>query len=467
MAQARIAALWDATALDNADGDPVKATGSYQQSAFVMLRGDGTVISTDRLSGFEKVLKPMPGGHCYTDGHADTVRVHLTSGMSYHEMVPNYFQPPTERTVTFLRRFRAVADNSNHLPTDCLTPDKHHHHLRPAQFRPGRHAASAQATRILAAYVTPAAALFVALIAWLVTGFALRPVEDIRVRMARIGAGEFHERVPVPPSGDGIARLAVTTNATLDKLDSALTEQRRLVADAAHELRSPIAVLRSSLEVALADGGTEPEWPEVVSGALTDTERLQALAEDLLLLADADRARSGERTVELQDLVAEQVAERMHGRPGPVGGPLIRVVEAQRATVRGNELRVGRLLRNLLDNAARHAVAEVTVSLLVVDGEAVLSVCDDGPGIPAADRERVFDRFVRLDDARDRAHGGAGLGLALVRAIAQGLGGGVTAEPPVSGRGARLVVRLPTHTLARTPPRSPVAVASPGRPGGP
>ncbi|GAA1961433.1 sensor histidine kinase [Kitasatospora viridis] len=308
---------------------------------------------------------------------------------------------------------------------------------------------TAAAVTSLLRYLAPAASLCVALTAWLVTGLALRPVESIRRRMAEIGDGAYHERVPVPPGRDRIARLAETTNDTLDQLERSLTEQRRLVADASHELRSPLAALRSSLEVPLAHP-EQADWPAVAAGALAETERLQELADDLLLLARTEEAgRAGAQgaagavarepgSVELHDLVAEQLAERAHLDRVPAYR-----FELAEATVPGREVLVGRLVRNLLDNAARHAGSTVTVRLRTADGWAELTVDDDGPGIPAADRERIFDRFVRLDTARNRAAGGAGLGLALVRTIAGTLGGSVAAEEPPVGRGAHLVVRLP------------------------
>ncbi|MEU6238335.1 HAMP domain-containing sensor histidine kinase [Kitasatospora sp. NPDC047058] len=311
---------------------------------------------------------------------------------------------------------------------------------------------AATVTWVLGALLAPAASVFVALTAWLVTGLALRPVESIRRGMARIGAGAFHERVPVPPSRDAVARLAVTTNTTLDRLERALAEQRRLVADASHELRSPLAALRSTLEIPLAHPA-QADWPAVVAGALADTERLQDLADDLLLLARTQEAGAGgvaEGAVGLHDLIAEQLAERGHTDPGltfrfePSEGPgeQAEAVPAE-VVVAGREVLVGRMLRNLLDNAARHATATVTVRLGVAGGWARLEVDDDGPGIPAEDRERVFERFVRLDTARNRSTGGAGLGLALVRTIAMSLGGTATAEAPPDGHGAHLVVRLP------------------------
>ncbi|MFD5559143.1 sensor histidine kinase [Kitasatospora griseola] len=310
---------------------------------------------------------------------------------------------------------------------------------------------AATLTRVLAYDVAPATSLFVALIAWLATGLALRPVESIRRQMDAVRGGAFHERVPVPRARDGIHRLARTTNDTLDRLQHALDEQRRLVADASHELRSPLAALRSSLEVPLAHPAAA-DWPTVVRGALTDAERLQDLADDLLLLARAERDtdRPGDTadtgagagavdTVDLHDLIAEQLAERQYG-----GRELAYESELDEAVLTGREMLPARLVRNLLDNAARHAEGRVAVTLAVADGWARLTVEDDGPGIPAADRERVFERFVRLDDARDRHTGGAGLGLALVRTIAHSLGGTATAEPPGRLPGARLVVRLPT-----------------------
>ncbi|MDH6110494.1 signal transduction histidine kinase [Kitasatospora sp. MAP12-15] len=305
-------------------------------------------------------------------------------------------------------------------------------------------ATAANVTHVLAWYLIPGGTLFVALIAWLVTGLALRPVEQIRRRMAEIGEGAFHERVPVPHARDGIAKLARTTNTTLDRLEQALAQQRQLVADTSHELRSPLAALRNSLEVPLAhpDG---VDWPVVVEGALSDTGRLQDLTDDLLLLACPAQNADSPQQVELHDLVGEQIAERTHA-PGPPRW----TSTLDSATVPGKELLVGRLVRNLLDNAAQHAVEEVTVTLVREDGalisashSVVLTVSDDGPGIPEADRERVFERFVRLDSARTRASGGAGLGLALVRTIAEGLGGTAQAVEPLDGHGARLVVRLP------------------------
>ncbi|MFD8494767.1 sensor histidine kinase [Amycolatopsis sp. NPDC059657] len=279
----------------------------------------------------------------------------------------------------------------------------------------------------------PIAVLLTGLVAWFTAGRALRPVEAIRRGLAEVSGSQLGRRVPVPRSRDEIARLAETTNTTLDRLEHAHAQQERFVADASHELRSPLASLRAGLEVAL----THPDradWPEVAQRSLLDVQRLQRITADLLQLTAEVPAPSGR--VDLADVVAEQVAERAL-QPGPVNrsyvdGP---------AVVSGEPVQLERLLRNLLDNAARHAESSVTVSVGVSSGEVVLEVLDDGPGIAVADRERVFDRFARLDDARARDAGGSGLGLTLARDIAVRHGGSLRVED--SQRGARLVARLP------------------------
>ncbi|MDQ0789265.1 HAMP domain-containing sensor histidine kinase [Streptomyces sp. B3I8] len=288
----------------------------------------------------------------------------------------------------------------------------------------------------------PLLLLTVAGVTWLVTRRALRPVEDIRVEMAAITASEdLARRVPVPGTGDEVARLARTTNRTLTALEASVERQRRFVADASHELRSPLASLRTQLEV----GAAHPALLDV-DGAVEDTVRLQHLAADLLLLARLDAGeRPGDARVPLDTLAREAA----RGRKGVV---VEETEEAEGASaaegaegvaVVGSRGQLARVLANLLDNAARHARQRVTVTVRREGGHAVLSVADDGPGIPADQRERVFERFVRLDDARARDDGGTGLGLAIARDIARRHGGTLTAtEAP--GGGALLTLRLPT-----------------------
>ncbi|CAM5392512.1 ATP-binding protein [Streptomyces pilosus] len=268
----------------------------------------------------------------------------------------------------------------------------------------------------------------VAGVTWLVTGRALRPVEGIRREMAAITASEdLTRRVPEPATHDEIARLASTTNETLAALEASVERQRRFVADASHELRSPIASLRTQLEVAAA----HPELLDL-DGAVEDTVRLQRLAADLLLLARLD---AGERPADARVDLAAMAREEAAGRTGVT-------VDAEPVEVTGSRGQLGRVLANLLDNAGRHARERVTVTVRREGARAVLAVADDGEGVAEADRERIFARFVRLDAARSRDDGGAGLGLAIARDVAVRHGGTLTAGTAPAG-GALFELRLP------------------------
>ncbi|MFF0159455.1 sensor histidine kinase [Streptomyces sp. NPDC005263] len=269
-----------------------------------------------------------------------------------------------------------------------------------------------------------------AAVTWLVTRRALRPVEGIRGEMAAITASEdLARRVPVPDTHDEVARLARTTNETLAALESSVERQRRFVADASHELRSPIASLRTQLEV----GAAHPELLDV-AGAVEDTVRLQRLAADLLLLARLD---AGERpTADARLDLAALAREEADGRTG------VTVEAPEGVTVVGSRGQVGRLLTNLLDNAGRHARSAVRVTVRRAGDWAVVEVADDGDGVPEGDRERIFERFVRLDAARSRDDGGAGLGLAIARDVAVRHGGTLTVGDAPAG-GAQFELRLP------------------------
>ena len=281
---------------------------------------------------------------------------------------------------------------------------------------------------------------------WFVVGRVLRPVEAIRADFADLSAHHLDRRVPVPRTGNEIARLALTMNSTLDRLHKAVDQQRRFTADASHELRTPLACLRTELELAL-NNPAAADWPRTVHDAHRDTIRLQDLTENLLLLARLDSQHGGpdpRRTVDLTDLVREETARR-RPPPGivldvsPPPGPV---------TVRGHHALLARVLGNLLDNAERHAAGTITVRLThdAAGGQAVLDVRDDGPGIPWHDRRRIFERFTRLDDVRTRETGGTGLGLAIAERIAVTHHGTLTLTP--SDRGAHFTLRLPTHVEA-------------------
>ncbi|WP_408993841.1 ATP-binding protein [Streptomyces sp. 1268] len=281
----------------------------------------------------------------------------------------------------------------------------------------------------------PVLLVVVAGVTWLVTRRALRPVEGIRQEMAAITASEdLARRVPEPDSRDEIAALARTTNETLTVLEASVERQRRFVADASHELRSPIASLRTQLEVAEA----HPELLDL-PGAVADTVRLQVLAADLLLLARLDAGeKPGGGTVELGALVREEVSQRTGDRIAVA----VEVPEGGAFEVNGSRGQLSRVIGNLLDNAQRHAEGSVAVSV-AADGRGVrVEVRDDGAGVPEEERERIFERFVRLDDARSRDDGGAGLGLAIARDVAARHGGTLTVHRADEG-GAAFRLWLP------------------------
>jgi signal transduction histidine kinase len=269
----------------------------------------------------------------------------------------------------------------------------------------------------------------VAAVTWLVTRRALRPVEGIRREMAAITASEdLARRVPEPDTHDEVARLARTTNETLAALETSVERQRRFVADASHELRSPIASLRTQLEV----GAAHPELLDV-PGAVEDTVRLQRLAADLLLLARLDAGeRHGDKRLDLGEVARREA----RGRDG------VSVEAAEAVEVAGSRSQLERVVGNLLDNAQRHARSAVTVTVRRDGAWAVVEVADDGDGVAEADRERIFERFVRLDEARSRDDGGAGLGLAIARDVAARHGGTLTIRDAPAG-GALFELRLP------------------------
>ncbi|MER5255626.1 HAMP domain-containing sensor histidine kinase [Streptomyces sp. NPDC002855] len=269
-------------------------------------------------------------------------------------------------------------------------------------------------------------------VTWLVTRRALRPVDAIRSEMAAITASEdLARRVPEPDTHDEIARLATTTNETLAALQSSVERQRRFVADASHELRSPIASLRTQLEV----GAAHPELLDV-DGAVEDTVRLQELAADLLLLARLDAGeKPGGGHVDLAALAREELSQRTRDRAD------VRM-DLKNVEVTGSRSQLARVLGNLVNNAQRHARSHVTVATRAEGAWAVLEVSDDGDGVPEGERDRIFERFVRLDDARTRDDGGAGLGLAIARDVAARHGGTLTVgEAP--GGGALFELRIP------------------------
>lgn len=273
---------------------------------------------------------------------------------------------------------------------------------------------------------------------WVVTGRALAPVERIRAETDAIGGDDLHRRVPVPPSRDEVHRLAETMNRMLGRLEDSAERQRRFVSDASHELRSPLASLRQTAEVAATHPGAMDDG-ELAEATLEETLRMQRLVESLLLLTRTDEGpRAPAVEVDLDDLaLAEATRLRRQG---------LVTVDASGvgpARVLGDPVALGQVVRNLADNAARHAGAAVSIGCADEPEGALLWVDDDGAGVATDDRERVFERFVRLDEARARDAGGSGLGLAIVRDVVRRHGGDARVETSPAG-GARFVVRLPS-----------------------
>ncbi|GAA0988502.1 hypothetical protein GCM10009555_070340 [Acrocarpospora macrocephala] len=268
---------------------------------------------------------------------------------------------------------------------------------------------------------------------WTRMGQTLRPVAAVRTQLAQITVSDLSLRVPVPDGNDEIAMLVRTANQTLDRLDEAVTQQRRFASTTAHELRNPIAALRAELEDTLAHPD-EVDQLGTVRSALSVTDRLEAIVGDLLVLAhlQADDPAPRDRL----DLGALVTQEATHTEGMPV------TVRAEPGVwVCGSRIQLIRVLGNLVANARRHAETGVQVFVSSTGDQAVVAVCDDGAGIAPADRDRVFERFVRLADGRRRDSSGSGLGLPISRDIAHGHGG--TLEIEDSSRGARFVLRLP------------------------
>jgi signal transduction histidine kinase len=306
---------------------------------------------------------------------------------------------------------------------------------------------SAEKVRLVLLIAYPLLLAALAAFTWRVVGWALRPVEELRQGAALISASGRHVgRLPVPDGDDEVNRLAVTLNDMLDRLDVARARQQAFVADAAHELRSPIASLRTQLEVA-----DRLDEPALVADLLTDVNRLSRLVDDLLLLARADEGDPRLRLMETVDagaLASAVVDGYANGRvPVDFTGPDHPLWTA------GDPVGLSRIVDNLVGNAVKHAASRVVVTGAATPSGIALTVSDDGPGIPAADRERVFDRFTRLDNSRTRDYdGGAGLGLAIVRELLRLHQGTIAlsdAEP-----GLRVEVTLPTAPRDPDPTRA-------------
>jgi len=283
----------------------------------------------------------------------------------------------------------------------------------------------------------PGLLVLVGVTTWVLTGRALRPVEAIRREVEAIGAEDLHRRVPQPSTVDEIGRLARTMNAMLGRLEASTERQHRFVADASHELRSPLTGIRAQLEVDLAHPETA-DWQTTEREVLDDTIRLQRLVDDLLALAAADASvvdGAHREPVDLDEIVLTE-ARRLRSRTAH----RVDTSAVSGAQVMGNADQLVRAVHNLLDNAVRHARSTVTVTLHETGSAAVLTVADDGPGIPPDQGDRIFERFARVDGSRSSDDGGTGLGLAITHEVIVGHGGSILVD---STPGARFTVSLP------------------------
>ncbi|GFG54984.1 two-component sensor histidine kinase [Mycolicibacterium agri] len=290
---------------------------------------------------------------------------------------------------------------------------------------------------IALALAAPIVVLASGAMTYLLVRRSMRSVDEIRSRVAEISTSDLTERVPVPDKRDEVAALAVTMNEMLARIEAGHSAQQRFVGDASHELRSPLTTIISALEVAVAHPELfDDEWAKTT--LIPEVHRMQALVDDLLLLARADEngLATAHDDVDVDDLVGAE-AKRLSRET-----PLTIRTDITPTRITGDAARLSRMLRNIADNAATHAKFAVSMAARSCDGHAVITVDDDGPGIAPQDRERVFDRFVRLDAGRSRSSGGAGLGLAIVREIVAAHHGrvAITDRP---GGGARVTVQLP------------------------
>ncbi|WP_181773572.1 sensor histidine kinase [Amycolatopsis pittospori] len=392
---------YDALSVALTFGEPASVVNRYTDVfLYEVVHSDGRVESSDRMAAAEEAnggpFLPKPRPTTTVDWHRyATYDVDEATSARLRVLLPEFVDPagvwsrevPTGSggsAAIYVFEIRAFPENPAAATDDLLIPG------------------------VLAAVV------LIGFVAWFATTRSLRPVGRIREQASEIGSQAGESRVSQPPTRDAVARLATTLNEMLDRLESSAKAQRQFIADAAHELRSPISGLRTVLEVA-ADHPGQADWPAVVGDAVLDTQRLQDLTEDLLLLARLDSALpSSGGQVDLAEVAAAYGARAEVRCDGP-------------APVMGEAKQLDRLLRNLVDNATRHAVSRVTVTTRSTEDTAVLEVADDGPGIPEADRIRVFDRFTRLDESRDSDAGGAGLGLAIAREIAVRHGGTLVA----------------------------------------
>ncbi|MEP7192231.1 MAG: HAMP domain-containing sensor histidine kinase [Actinomycetota bacterium] len=405
----------DIVALSNGTLPPVLPAVQDDASVVQVLDRSGRVLTASgNIEGESALVQPNPGQH---GTQINTLSGLPIGGGEHFRVLQETTGPPTAQRTIVVALSLAPVDKA------------------------------VQSARSLLFQVLPAALLLTALVTWLGVGRALAPVERIRRGVAEIGGSDLTKRVALPAAPDEVHRLAETMNSMLDRLEASAGRQQRFIADASHELRSPLANMQASLEVALARQDLDL-WAETGQDLQSEYNRMQHLVEDLLLLARLDgRIPLAHDDVDLDDVVHEE-AERLRRHANVT----VHVVPLPALRVQGDSARLAQVLGNLADNAARHAATTVSLSLRRDGDWAVVQVADDGPGVPLEHRIRIFDRFTRLDQARARDSGGSGLGLAISREIAQAHGGTLNLLPRSAEPRAVFELRLPLAATTRSDP---------------
>jgi len=292
---------------------------------------------------------------------------------------------------------------------------------------------SVSAVRGALTILVPLLTLTFGALTWFMVGRALRPVHAITERVGEITSSDLDRRVPVPSGNDEIVELATVMNTMLDRVESGVDRQRQFAADASHELRSPLATLRTAAEM-ISLNPSSGRIPTLADDVMAEADRMEQLIADLLALARSESATRPTTTIDLAELA--DAASGVVGRADVT----VRLDAPSSATAVGDASQLERAIRNLVDNAVRHATSQV---LITVTDPGIVSVEDDGPGVPVDARTAVFDRFARLDEGRARTEGGAGLGLALVKAIADRHDASVAVDESPTLGGARFTLSLP------------------------
>lgn len=423
-ARSEVDRVAEALAADKPLTGPDEGTFGGSDVLVVVQDEAGNVVDTVPSAGFESLLHQIPGGVDLP--HAET---------TLRDEIEHLADEAHDRRADQVFDAR-IAHPGGDLVVASRNVDSPEGVRTVMAISPLAEAARSVDAVIRALSITaPLLLLFVAATTWFSVSRSLRPVEQIRRQADAISHATLSGRLPEPASASELHRLTATLNEMLGRLEAGAQRQREFIADASHELRTPLAAMRGELEVALKHADSA-EWGAIARRLLADQRRLEQLTTDLLTLARLEEM-GGHRDADPVDL-ASVVAVELDSITTVQLETDVRPVR-----VRGSAADLTLLVRNLVDNAARYSDRRIAVGLYEEDGQAVLIVDDDGPGVPQSDRERIFERFTRLDGSRARASGGVGIGLALVRRVAEDHGGGVTVRDAPLG-GARFEVRIRT-----------------------